>query len=304
MLTGDGWFDWMDRVPGPPDKVYAKRNTAQIYLPHSAVGYYPGWASRLFSNERTGTCLHGGVHLPLGGDYTSYAAASVTGWIPFSGPVIQHYSIFDSCWASGSWYPNTNGIAFENEGGAPGNFMQPLNPYQIEVNTRIALDLQTYHVSRGSTLWVHPRRPNSATDLMAQLYEHGECTRWGSSPTACPSERLRNVWPLILAALNEQEPEDMPDPRLDQIFMKLGDPTVPVLFTVMDAGQPNGQKQIPLSVLDWTRYRARGFIISDTRITQDQFAQMIGHTVQPHPDPDASHTHSVLSTTTGPPSVE
>ncbi len=306
MITGDGWFDWMDRVSGPPDKVYAKRNTAKIYLPHSAVGYYGGWASRLFSTDRTGTCIHGGVHLPVGGDYTAYAAASVTGWIPYSGPVLQHYSIFKSCWASGSWYPNTNGIAFENEGGAPGNFMQPLNPYQIEVNTRIALDLQEYHKSNGDDYgWDVPRRPTSESDLNAQLYEHNECTRWGSRPTACPSERLRYAWPIILSALNEeQEPEDMTDSRLDQIYMKLG-ADEPVLFTVMDNGAPNGRKDIPLSRLDWMNYRAYGFILSDAKISSELRNQTIAHLVQPHPAPSGpDHLHSIDGAQTGPPENE
>lgn len=54
-ITPDGWFDWMRREPGPPDKVYSQPNAVDFYVAHSAVGHYGGWASRLF--------LHGARHV-------------------------------------------------------------------------------------------------------------------------------------------------------------------------------------------------------------------------------------------------
>ncbi len=284
MITDDGWFSWAERVPGPPDKVYAQPCMSELYIPHSAVGWLPGWYSRLFSTERTGLCVHGGVHLPLGGDYTAYAAVSITGWFELNGKLIQFYPIMKSCWGSGSYYPNTRGNAFENAGGAPGNFMQPLTPQQTDSNIRAALDLQDWHKRKNPLIydpwWEHPQRPTGPEDIDAQLYEHTECTRWGSAATACPSERLRYAWPKIITALNRQEEDpNMADERLDQIFTKIGS-TEPVLFTVLDASKPDGTKTIPLSRLDWLNYRARGFIVSDIRIAQGSmnFITGLAHT--------------------------
>ena len=185
MITADGWFDWCERVPGPPDKVYAAVNSASIYLPHSAVGYYAGWISRLMSNQRRPN-----------GQYTPYAAASVHLWFPqdSSVPPKQHYSIFKSCWASGSQYPNTNGVAAENEGGPPGNVSEPLTDYQVGLNTRAIQELSEF---RG---W-QPRRPISDGDKNATLYEHRECKRFGSDPTACPSNRI--PWTKIFLGLED-----------------------------------------------------------------------------------------------------
>lgn len=184
MITSDGWFDWMERIPGPADKVNSGTNTAKIYLPHSAVGYYGGWSARLFSQERRPD-----------GRYTAYAAASVHGWISYSGHCIQHYPVSASCWASGSAFPNLNGIAFENEGGyQPEN--EPLRPGQINANVRILMDLAAWKGVQPS-YW---RRPGSDNDMSATLYEHRECVRFGSAPTACPSNRI--PWAAILEQLN------------------------------------------------------------------------------------------------------
>lgn len=177
MMAG---FDWCERVPGPADKVYSARNTATLYIPHSAVGYYAGWAGRLFSTARNPD-----------GRYTDYAAASVHLWFPQkrTEKPKQHYSIWASCWASGSRYPNTNGVAAENEGGhTPVN--EPLTDWQVECNARAIRELSAL---QG---W-QPHRPASLTDLTATLYEHRECVRWGSDPTSCPSGRI--PWTRLIA---------------------------------------------------------------------------------------------------------
>lgn len=183
-ITPDGWLDWAQRDPGPPDKRYPQANAAIGYVPHSAVGYYPGWRSRLFSTERD-------PQNP--GRYSRYAAASVHGWIETDGSVIQHYSFTASCWASGNAHANTSFAAFENAGGPPGNESQPLTDAQVAANVRIIREL----AARGG--WA-PRRPRSAGDRSATLYEHHECvTLWGGDPTACPSGRI--PWARILAEL-------------------------------------------------------------------------------------------------------
>lgn len=202
MINQDGWFDWMERRPGPADKVNSNWNNVRLYIPHSAVGYYGGWQSRLFSQDRRSDGL-----------YTAYAAASVHGWINYDGTCIQHYSIFSSCWASGSLWPNNNGISFENEGGySPEN--EPLTVEQVLANVRILVDLAAWK-NEGLDYW---RRPTSVGDLNATLYEHRECTRWGSAPTACPSNRI--PWDEILNQLSTlanspPPPTPAPDLQLD-----------------------------------------------------------------------------------------
>ena len=181
MITQDGWLDWAVRVPGPADKVSSGTNPVLGYVPHSAVGYYGGWASRLFSTDRRPD-----------GRYTPYAAASVHGWIAYDGAVTQHYPLTAACWASGSSYPNGNFVAFENEGGFDPHD-EPLTPAQISANVRIIRELAEW---RG---WSGFRRPADANDTSANLYEHCECVRWGSLPTACPSKRI--PWDAILAEL-------------------------------------------------------------------------------------------------------
>jgi hypothetical protein len=184
-ITPDGWFDWMRREPGPPDKVYSQTNAVDFYVAHSAVGYYGGWASRLFSKARDAT-----------GRYTSYAAASAHGWIPYDGACIQHYPLTASCWASGSREANTRGVAFETEGGAPGKESEPLTAAQKQAMRRILGDIASWK-GVSNRFW---RRPTNERDLNATLYEHRECVRFGSSPTACPSGRFPWTELMSLAA--------------------------------------------------------------------------------------------------------
>jgi len=187
MILPDGWFDWAERDPGPPDKRYTELCISEGVVFHSAVGYYRGWLSRLFSAER----------LP-NGRYSNYAAASVTGFILFNGALKQHYPVNISCWASGSRYPNTHFNSFEQEGGYPDN-RQPWTVQQTETAIRVTKEIA---VARQWT----PRRPNSPQDVLATLYEHNECVRWGSAFTACPSGR--DNWDAILRSFAMPTPED------------------------------------------------------------------------------------------------
>jgi len=182
-LTEDGWLDWASRDTGPPEKTYSSRNTVDFYVAHSAVGFFPGWRSRLFSNERRAD------------SFTAYAAASVHGWVAYDGKVVQHYPLTASCWASGSREANTRGVAFETEGGAPGNVNEPLTVAQIASHVRILLDIAAWKGVEPE-YW---RRPISEWDVKASLYEHNECSRFGSPPTACPSDRF--PWDIIEIAL-------------------------------------------------------------------------------------------------------
>mgnify|MGYP001592820203 CR=1 FL=1 len=191
-LTPDGWFDWMARDPGPPEKQYFDRlsglplgNTATVYIPHSAVGdNYLAWRDgRLWNMTR----------LP-DGNFTPAARASLHGWINKSelDGCRQHYPIWTACWSSGSFRINVNAVAFENQGGAPGNEAEPLTEYQVWANARIIQELSQV------VGWI-PQRPTSTLDLWASLYQHNECIRFGSLPTACPSGRI--PWDEIIRRL-------------------------------------------------------------------------------------------------------
>ena len=188
MITNDGWLSWAERVPGPRDKKYTEANRAGRYIPHSAVGWYGGWHSRLFSTER----------LP-NGRYTDYAAASVHLWIPQrprpgKPDIIQHYPFTVSCWASGNREANTNGIAAENEGGyIPQN--EPLTDFQVDVNLRAIREVSDWKGWR-------PYRPVGLAD--ATLLEHHECVKlWGGAGTSCSSNRI--PWTRFLTLLEEED---------------------------------------------------------------------------------------------------
>jgi len=176
VITPDGWLDWAKRDPGPPDKVYSQPNASIGYVPHSAVGYYGGWRSRLDSLERDPDDPR---------RYSKYTAASVTGWIAYDGTVTHHYPFSASCWASGNRYANTHFNAFENEGGYP-NLSEPLTEGQIESSVRIIGELSAW---KG---WTPERGVN--------LLEHHECVeRWGGDATSCPNGRI--PWGEILRRL-------------------------------------------------------------------------------------------------------
>lgn len=185
MITHDGLFDWMHQVPGPRDKVYSDANTAEGLVIHDAVGYLNGWYSRLFDLSK------------VGNRYTDNAAASVHGIYldeidPATGDAktIQHYSIFKSCWASGSRYANTKFNAFETER-RRGNFLKLDTPPHIErAQARTLRDLSTF---RGWT----PTRPIDARDTKATCWRHREMVRFGASFTECDS--FRTNWPAVMA---------------------------------------------------------------------------------------------------------
>src|SRR5207253_1471820 len=129
MTTTDGWLDWTERVPGPPDKLYREPNAIAGYVAHSMVGPYAAAATRLFATDRA-----------VDGAYNTYAAASWHFSMLASGVVIQHYPLQASCWASGSRAANTRFVAVETEGGGPGNESQPLTEAQIDAHVRIIHD--------------------------------------------------------------------------------------------------------------------------------------------------------------------
>lgn len=180
-------------------------------MPHSAVGTYLGWASRLFSTAR----------LP-NGQYTPYAAASVHLWMPKEWGVRpkQHYSAWKRCWASSAGFLNLNGVAAETAGGATPNHGEPYTAWQEFCHARAITDLL---VARG----IAPVRARSATDLTASIYLHREAVRWGAPFTECDSFRFDNS--NTMALVNQPPPpqEDWFDmateAQLEQVVKRVVD---------------------------------------------------------------------------------
>ena len=115
---------------------------------------------------------------------------------PKAGPLLQHYPVGFHTWASGSPTANIRFVSIEHEGGGPGNYSEPLTESQI----KNLVDLISWLESGfGWKL----RRPDSDTDVDATAFEHRECVRFGSAPTACPSGRLDGLWGSILQQLED-----------------------------------------------------------------------------------------------------
>lgn len=178
-IDAHGWFDWMIRDPGPLNKTNGGINTASLCIPHSAEGYWPHLQELLHSQARRASWMFSNLN---------------------NGRCYQHYSIYAQVWGSGSAYPNNNGVMWENEGVAG----EPLTAAQDANNIRIIREVSAL---KG---W-KPRRPINSADTRATLYEHNECVRFGSEPTACPSGRI--PWPKYLAALEVDMPLSDQDKR-------------------------------------------------------------------------------------------
>lgn len=189
----NGFLDWAEQVPGPPDKSYSESLVPAGYVPHSAVGYYNGWASRLFDLTKYWDSEYQTLR------YTANAAASVHLWIAYDGSVKQHYAFDVGCWASGNRTANLSRVAAENEGGHdPVN--EPLTIPQILSNVRIIKELS------GHYGWAPTR--NSLNLSSSSLLEHNECvTLWGGSSTGCPNNRI--PWSKFMGLLNYQEEDEM-----------------------------------------------------------------------------------------------
>lgn len=167
MLSAAGWFDEAERVHGAPNKHNGGTNPVAGFIAHSAEGWqaYLRSASQDPHNRKSWhlSCLQ-------------------------NGQLLQHYSVFVQCWASGSAFPNNSLVALEAEGVAG----QPLTDAQHRTVAMVIKELArvgNWTPQRGTTLW-----------------EHREATRWGSLATACPSGRYD--WPLILSFIGDDMSEE------------------------------------------------------------------------------------------------
>lgn len=179
-ITADGWFTWMERDPGPRWKTNGGRNGGRGIVPHSAEGYRTELRNILHGPRRA-----------------SWHASFLTD------RTIQHYSIWDQTWTSGSWYPNNNMFAGETEGcgNVEGIDFEPWVPFQTASWARAGRELSQLQGWKA-------RRPTGPQDMTATCLEHTECIRYGSAFTQCPAGR--NPWNILVPAINGiEEEEDM-----------------------------------------------------------------------------------------------
>lgn len=175
MAIINGWFDWCERIDGPPSKRYAGQHIPRGVVLHSAVGTFQGVVNVVMgpdSNER-----------------------SVTGVFGKQGRCVQFYSLLDAPWANGNGNVNRWFRGFENEGGRdiPSEVSEPLTEPQLAANVRAMREMrETYNIA-----W---SRPMSAQDMDASAWEHNEMKRFGALGTACPSARI--PWATVFSRLS------------------------------------------------------------------------------------------------------
>ena len=89
------------------------------------------------------------------------------------GKLYQHYKMQDHTWTNGSKESNVKFIGVENEGKAG----EPLTDKQVD--NLVAL-----------TVWFYQQNAWTVVRRQETLWEHNEMVRFGSSGTACPSDRI------------------------------------------------------------------------------------------------------------------
>lgn len=185
MTISAGWVSWAMRVSGPADKVYSQRNSCQGFACHSVVGrerdFEDGIPNRFLDTSRKAN-----------GDYTDAAAASVHFVQRESGLLIQMYPIYASTWTSGGRQANTSTISMEAEGGLFPNYGELLTPAAEDSFCRLMREL----------------RPIFGPPLPGvTLFQHKDLAiKYGTSATACASDRYRNAW---ARAVREYQEDDM-----------------------------------------------------------------------------------------------
>lgn len=159
------WFSFATKRPGPP----AKQG-------------YPGNPKRTTIDGICAHSMEGSLTAALGELDNPARQASWTFSNPKSGPLLQHYPIESITWASGSVVANTRFLGVESEGVA-GDLL----------NANQQKNMQDLMRAFPSMKW----------ERKATLWEHREMVQFGSSPTACPSNRY--PWPQLVAGLKEDE---------------------------------------------------------------------------------------------------
>lgn len=171
-----GRFDWMEWIPGPPDRVYQGRNTMEFYIPHDMVGYYNGGG------------LPGVMLDPNRRASWPYTIGETT--------AKQHYPIWACTWTSGSEAWNRRGIAPETSRTArplrPSDQAEKLTPIQTAMHYRAIQDILDYRVRIGLP-------PIKYLRSLGTIKEHNEVS---PVATQCPSGRMQPLYDFL------EPPED------------------------------------------------------------------------------------------------
>lgn len=121
-------------------------------------------------------------------------SASWTFSNPKQGQMIQHYAVGKHAWANGSRPANEKFVACENEGVAG----------EALTDSQVANLIEL-------TVWLYTTQEWTTLTRLITLWEHNEMTRFGSAPTACPSDRI--PWTTIISGAEriiEQEADMTP----------------------------------------------------------------------------------------------
>lgn len=167
-VTPDGWLTWAERMPGRPATgpgFNTGVNGVRGIVFHSAEGF----AATLLSPTSQW------------GYYNAQYPWHLSNLL--DGRLIQHHPFTVRCWHGSAF--NDEYVGMEHEGRTPdGSAVGPtLNDMQIFNARRVIASVSAW---KGWT----PKRPTSASDKAATLYEHGETVRFGGTSTQCPSHRI------------------------------------------------------------------------------------------------------------------
>ena len=183
MISPDGWLDWAIKMPGRPVTNGSGFNPGVNGVKGITFHSAEGFAQTLLSPTSQW------------GYYSAQFPWHVSNLL--DGRLVQHYPFTARCWHGSAF--NDDYVGMENEGRTPDDSTvgPALNDGQIANARRVIADLSEW---KGWT----PKRPTSATDKTATLYEHTEVVRFGGSGTQCPSRRI--PWELILEAAPAPSP--------------------------------------------------------------------------------------------------
>ncbi len=175
----NGWLVGVHRHPGPSRKQSGTRPRTTGMVAHSMEGWKAGGLAVLMGPR----------------------SVSWTGSIYQNGTIDQHYSFLTWCWhakGGNSWTP---GWEFEGRTGIP------LTKSQLLIGDELYDAARDLMLRKRYAGWEHWREHRRRTPYK-NLWEHNEVPQ---SATACPSERMIPLWPLVIAPpTGEPEPPSEP----------------------------------------------------------------------------------------------
>ena len=163
----NGWLVGVHRHPGPSNKQSGTRPRTTAMVAHSMEGWKAGGLSVLMGSRQV----------------------SWTGSIYQNATIDQHYPFLTWCWhakGGNSWTP---GWEFEGRTGIP------LTKGQLLLGDELYDAARDLMLRKRWAGWEHWREHRRIAPYK-NLFEHNEIP---TSATACPSERMIPLWPLVIA---------------------------------------------------------------------------------------------------------